>query len=157
MPDTYTEIYYHLVWATKLREEMIVPEIELTLYLDWKAVCRDLGVTIHALNTMPDHVPLACTLPATLAVADLVRKLKGGSAHLINHLPGERHALAWQPGYGALTFSRRDLPSVVSYVQNQQRHHQNGKLFPNMERTFTERRPLNDAIAQRIPGLERPG
>jgi putative transposase len=139
MSDTYTEIYYHLIWVTKLREAMITPEIEPILYINWKASCRDLGVTIHALNAMPDHVHLACTLPTTLAVANLVQKLKGNSAHLINHLSGERHALAWQPGYGALTFAKNDLPRVVAYVQNQQRHHQSGQLSEKMERTHTPR------------------
>ena len=134
MPDTYTEIYYHLVWATKKREAMIVPEMETTLYVSIKAACRDSGATILALNGMPDHVHLACVLPTTVAVASLLNKVKGSSAHLINHLPGGRHALAWQPGYGALTFARRDLKRIMGYIQNQQQHHQEGTLSESMER-----------------------
>jgi len=139
MPDTYTEIYYHLVWTTKNREAMIVPEIEAVLYTSIKAICRDSRVITHALNGLPDHLHLACTLPTTVAVAPLMDKVKGSSAHLINHLPGGRHLLARQPGYGALTFARRDLKTIVAYIQNQQQHHQDGTLSQNMERTHTER------------------
>ncbi len=139
MPDTYTEIYYYLVWTTKNREAMIVPQVEETLYVSIKAICRELRVTIHALNGMPDHVHLACTLPTTVAVAPLMNQVKGSSAHLINHLPRSRHPLAWQAGYGALTFARRDLKTIVAYIRNQQQHHQDGTLSPNMKRTHTER------------------
>ncbi len=138
MPDTYTEIYYHLVWTTKRREEMITPEVAAALYPCLKAICRKRGVTIHTLNGMPDHIHLACTVPTTIAVADLMHDLKGSSAHLINHLPGGRLALARQPGYGALTFTGRDLPRVMAYVQNQQSHHQNGTLSKKMERAASE-------------------
>ncbi len=97
MSDTYTEIYYHLVWATKHREPMITTEVETPLFLCLKAICRDKGVPIHALNAMPDHVHLACTLPPTLALADLMHRLKGSASHLINHLPGEKQSLACGP------------------------------------------------------------
>ena len=139
MADTYTEIYFHLIWTTKKREEMITPDVAEVLYPCLKAVCRDLGVTLHALNGMTDHIHLVCTLPTTLAVAELMQRLKGGSAHLINHLPGGTPALAWQPGYGALTFAGPDLKRVVAYVVGQQSHHQTGKLSAKMERTFTDR------------------
>jgi putative transposase len=138
MPDTYTEIYYHLVWATKRREEMVTLEIEAALYLCLKAICQEKGVTIHSLNAMPDHLHLACSLPANVALSDLVQRLKGSSAHLINHLPGGRLALAWQPGYGALTFAGRDLPRVTAYIQNQQKHHRDGKLSEKMERVASD-------------------
>ena len=139
MSDTYTEVYYHLVWTTKNREATIVPQIEETLYASIKAICRDARVTIHALNGLPDHVHLACTLPTTAAVAPLMNKIKGSSAHLINHLPANRYPLAWQPGYGALTFARRDLKTIVTYIQNQRQHHQGGTLSQNMECSHTER------------------
>ena len=138
MSDTYTEIYYHLVWTTKMREEMITQDVTEALYLCLKAVCREKRVTIHALNAMPDHLHLACSLPANVALSDLVQRLKGSSVHLVNHLPGGALTLAWQPGYGALTFAQRDLARVTAYIQKQQEHHQNGKLSEKMERVASD-------------------
>ena len=31
----------------------------------------------------------------------------------------------WQGGYGAFTYSRSQLDSVVKYIENQQEHHKN--------------------------------
>ena len=138
MSDTYTEIYYHFVWTTKKREAMITSEIKPLLYKSIQATCRDLRVTVHALNGMPDHVHLACTLPTDITVADLMQKIKGVSAHLINHVPAGRGSLAWQPGYGGLTFARRSLKQIMSYIQNQQQHHEDGTLSETMERTGIE-------------------
>jgi putative transposase len=62
-----------------------------------------------------------------------MQQIKGGSSHLINNQQ-EDQRLYWQPGYGVLTFSRRDLTSVTKYVCNQKQHHQDGRLSPEMER-----------------------
>ncbi len=32
MSDVYAEAFYHLVWATKMREQMIEPRLEVLLY-----------------------------------------------------------------------------------------------------------------------------
>lgn len=57
MPNTFTELYYHLVWSVKLRQPQITFELEAELYpfIRWK--CRECGVLVHALDGVEDHVP----------------------------------------------------------------------------------------------------
>ena len=93
-----------------------------------------MNVFVHALNGMPDHIHLVCSIPPTMAVADFAEKIKGSSSHFINHLPGHPFELYWQRGYGALTFSKRDLSQIVAYVDKQKTHHADGRLSPKMER-----------------------
>jgi REP element-mobilizing transposase RayT len=107
-------------------------ESDLHAYIRHK--CEEMRVLVHALNSMPDHVHLACTLPTKLALADFLEAIKGSSAHFINHLPHAEARLYWQTGYGALTFSKRDLPRIVAYIDNQKLHHRDNKLSPPMER-----------------------
>jgi putative transposase len=132
--DTYTEMYFHFVWATKGREEMITPVVRQTLYSYIQGVCREHGMCVYVLGGMPDHVHLACDWPTTLAVADFVKQIKGGSAHLVNHLPDQTAMLRWQPGYGALTLNSQDLKRIVSYIENQETHHHNNTLLGRLER-----------------------
>lgn len=133
MPSTYTELYYHFVWATKDRIPFIKPALEQALYRFLREKCHELDVTIYALNGMPDHVHLACALPTSLSIVDFMKTIKGTSAHAINHLPNQEVQLYWQPGYGALTFTKRDLPRVTSYIDNQKRHHDEGSLLDRLE------------------------
>ena len=39
MPDVYGEAYYHLIWATRCREEMILPRMEGLLYTYIRQKC----------------------------------------------------------------------------------------------------------------------
>jgi len=133
MAGTYSELYYHLVWATKEREPRITPDIEAELYGYIRGKCSEMRGFVHALDGTEDHTHLVCTLPPALAVAELLHKVKGSSSHFANQLTGGSGTF-WQPGYGALTLARRDLSRVVAYVVNQKQHHRDGTLSAAMER-----------------------
>jgi putative transposase len=133
MAGTYTELYYHLVWATKGRAPLIAPPLEPELYGYVRGKCSELHAFVHALHGTEDHTHLVCTLPPSLAVADFLHKIKGASSHFANQVLGAGGSF-WQPGYGALTFARRDLPRIVAYVENQKANHRAGRLSAKMER-----------------------
>ena len=131
----YTELYVHLVWATRERAPLLddarAPLVERAV----RGLCREHGAVPHAVGIMPDHLHVAASFPARLAIAELVRLVKGGSSHLLNQelvRPGE--PFAWQAEYGALTFGKRSLPEVVAYVRDQRRHHAAGTCLPALER-----------------------
>ena len=135
MSDNYTELYYHIVWRTRLSEQFISPDLEPALYNYLVTLCRRLNVEVLALNGMPDHVHLVCKIPPTVSLSQLVKDLKGKSARFVNDLPDFRLSLAWQPGYAALTFAKRNLASVVRYVRDQKEHHAQGGLLRKLEIT----------------------
>ncbi|HEY3284077.1 MAG TPA: IS200/IS605 family transposase [Armatimonadota bacterium] len=132
MGDTYARIYYHLVWATKGRQEMIGPEVQPDLYSYLRGKCDALGVAVYAVGGMADHVHLVCSIPPQLAVARCVEQLKGASSHYMSHSK-DGVLFSWQTGYGVLTFSKTELPRVVRYVVNQKEHHTAGALSSAME------------------------
>jgi putative transposase len=135
--SNYTQLYYHFVWSTRDRQSLITPQVESHLYPCIRRKCETFRVLVLALNGMPDHVHLACSLPTHLAIADFVEAIKGSSAHYINHGPGSQDHLYWQGGYGALTFSKRDLPVVVRYIDEQKARHEMNRLSAAMERCFS--------------------
>jgi putative transposase len=129
----HVEVYYHFVWATKLREPYLEREIEALVHRYIRTRCADVGAFVYALSGMPDHIHLVCSVPPRVAVAEFIEKIKGASSHFVNHLPENNQRLYWQAGYGVFTFSMKDLASVVEYVDNQKVRHAEGKLWKSVE------------------------
>lgn len=52
-----------------------------------------------------------------------MQEIKGGSSRWINEQRLTESKFSWQSGYGAFSYSKRDLPRVIRYVENQEEHH----------------------------------
>ena len=126
--------YYHLVWATKNRQPLITPEIEPRLFAYIVHKAAELGVFVYSINGWTDHIHLIVAIPPHVSVSDLVKHLKGASAHDINQQQRGVH-FYWQRGYGVLTLGQRQKPAAEAYVKNQKEHHRAGTAVEWLERS----------------------
>ena len=133
--SVYWELYYHFVWRTKESAPMLVGGVEAAThkYLKHRALQTPEAI-VHAIGGIEDHVHLAISLPPTVEIAKWVGDIKGACSHEINHGGFGRDALAWQTGYGIVSFGKKDLPWVVEYVNNQREHHGAGRAEERLER-----------------------
>jgi len=83
-------------------------------------VSRTLKGTVIEGNGPSEHIHLAVRLPATLAVAEYVNKIKTNSSKWIHETAG---TFARQDGYSAFSVSQSGIAKLVTYVRNQQAHH----------------------------------
>ena len=128
----YWRLFYHIVWGTKNRLELIDPVWEKDLYGYIWGKATALECIPHAINGMPDHMHVAISIPPKLAVATLIGQLKGASSHYIN----ENYAggsFLWQAEYGVFSFSEKSLSAILAYVDNQKKHHADNSLHSAME------------------------
>jgi putative transposase len=148
---SFWRTYYHLTWSTKNRASMITSEIEprLVAYLVRKA--SEFGVYVFAINGWNDHIHMVVAIPPKIAVADLVKNLKGASSHYVNQEIRLEYEFAWQRGYGVLTVGERQKHIAIEYVQNQKIHHSSQTENTWLER-FTD---LEDGPTE--PGLTSDG
>jgi REP element-mobilizing transposase RayT len=72
---------------------------------------------------MPDHLHMLVGLRPDSSLSDLVRGVKAGSSKFINEKRWVIGRFSWQEGFGAFSYSRSQLDTVIRYIQNQQRHH----------------------------------
>jgi putative transposase len=125
VPDTYTQLRYHLVFATKYRMPVITGEVRNHLYDYMGGVLRGNGGVLLAVGGMPDHVHLLAGWRTTISIAEMLKTLKGSSSKWLNDgataPPG---GFNWQEGYGAFTVSASRVPAVRRYILNQEQHHQ---------------------------------
>ena len=112
MPRTYTQLYYHLVFATKLRFPFLVPEVCRDLYPFLGGAIRNQGGSLIAIGGMPDHVHLLVRLKPVSSPAQILKSIKGSSSHWLNDTRKTREKFAWQEGYAAFTVSSSSLQAV---------------------------------------------
>jgi len=134
--SVYSEIYLHITWHTKDNARVINVAIQDRLYHYLRhRVAQTPNAFLHEIGGIEDHLHLAVSLPPTVTISDWVGELKGASAHYINHDVARRGTLAWQSGYGVVSFGKKDLPFVVDYIRNQRAHHARGRIHSRLERT----------------------
>ncbi|WP_460962349.1 IS200/IS605 family transposase [Spirosoma litoris] len=123
MPNTYTQIHLHLVFAVKHRTAIIAPRWKYDLYSYMTGIIHNHNHRLLAINGMPDHVHILIGMRPNQSLSDLMQQLKQGSSQWINdqRLTGSR--FAWQEGYGAFSYGRSQLPAVINYIANQEEHH----------------------------------
>jgi REP-associated tyrosine transposase len=139
----YWRLSYHLIWATRGREPLIGEREERIIRRSFQTTLDTMHVIPRAVGMMPDHVHVVVSIPPSVLVAEVVKRLKGSSSHAVNHEDGVPPELpfAWPGEYGALSFGERALPGVVAYVGNQREHHATGKLWPGLERIDDDKQP----------------
>ena len=138
MRRSKAEVYLHLVWATCNRQSWLTPERAPQVYYCIIGVAEQLGCTVLALGGMPDHVHLAVRLPTRTSIAQLAQQIKSASSKLTSELNPQTF-FRWQEGYAVFSLSSKDLPGVIAYIKNQERHHAlTGKLWPMLEETDEE-------------------
>ncbi|ASE60986.1 MULTISPECIES: IS200/IS605 family transposase [Chryseobacterium] len=124
MANTYTQIYIHIVFAVKGRQNLISKEKREELHKFITGVVSNRNQKLFAVFAMPDHVHLLVSMGPTCSVSDLVRDIKAGSSKFINEKGWMNNKFNWQEGYGAFSYSRSGVDSVVKYILNQEEHHQ---------------------------------
>lgn len=72
---------------------------------------------------MYDHVHIICTLPRTVAAANLVERMKTQSSKWIKFTYPGMSQFAWQPGYAVFSLDHHSLQRTINYVDRQQEHH----------------------------------
>jgi REP element-mobilizing transposase RayT len=101
---------------------------------------KGLELQVHAMNVQPDHVHFACSSPPKHAPSELARQLKGSSSHFLGR-EFEGFWPGWQTEYGIVGFGGQSLSRVVAYVNNQDEHHRENRLWLELEKGLDEPLP----------------
>jgi REP element-mobilizing transposase RayT len=123
MPNTYTQLYIHCVFAVKWRAAMLDTEWDERLRLYITAIAQNHKHKMLAINNMPDHLHCFVGLNPAESISDLMRVVKSESAAWINQEGFCRGKFNWQDGFGAFSHSKSQVNQVVQYIRNQQEHH----------------------------------
>jgi len=115
-------LFYHLVFSTKNRVEFITPEIEERVWAYIGGIARNHKMTAIQTGGVENHIYALVVAPPALPPSEIAKYLKGDSSKWIHEeFPDIRH-FRWQDGYGVLSVSKSNAPSVVKYIRDQREH-----------------------------------
>ncbi len=123
MANTYTQILIQLVFSPKHRDSLIQKSWKNELEKYITSIVQNNGHKLLAVSAMPDHVHILLGYKVTQLIPDLVEEIKTSTNLWINQNKLLRFKFDWQKGYGAFSYSKRQLDVVVKYVMNQEEHH----------------------------------
>src|SRR5690349_10307553 len=105
MANTYHQICLHTIFAVKYRKAVIGKSWSKQLHVVPGNLINEAGGKTIIINGVEDHVHCLTGLKPIVAVAELMKIVKGKSSKYINDhkLTGER--FEWQEGYGVFSYS----------------------------------------------------
>jgi len=98
MPSSYTNLHFHIIFATKGRKPFLQPEFAQVVHTFLGGGIRARGGTAVRINGTVDHVHILAGLRADVALSDLMRDLKANSSGWIHRRFAELADFNWQVG-----------------------------------------------------------
>lgn len=123
MANTYTQIHIQAVFAVQNRDCIIRNSWKEELYKYIGGIVQSNNHKILSINGMPDHIHILFGLRPSQSIADLIQDVKGSSSKWINDKKFLHGKFSWQEGYGAFSYSKSEVPTIIQYIINQTNRH----------------------------------
>jgi putative transposase len=123
MANTFTQCYFHLVFAVKNRDALIRKEWKDELEMYITGIVQNHRHKMLAIGAMPDHIHIFIGYNVNQLIPDLVEEIKTSSNLWIKEKRLSKFRFEWQKGYGAFTHSRSQIDLVMNYILTQEEHH----------------------------------
>lgn len=123
MANTYTQLCVQFVFSVRNRENLIKEHFRDELEKVMCGIVTAHKSKVYAIYCNPDHTHIFVGLHPTISASKLMEQVKSGSSNWLNqkkYLPGKFN---WQDGFGAFTYSKSQIDSVVKYILNQPTYH----------------------------------
>ena len=124
MANTYSNLFYHIVFSTKGRISFIDRQIEERIWAYIGGIARKREMTALQVGGIENHIHVLVLAKPVVAPSQIAQWLKGESSKWIHDEFPHLSKFGWQDGYGVFTVSQSQVPDVIEYIRNQRKHHQ---------------------------------
>lgn len=138
MPNTYTQIYIHAVFAVQNRISLINSNWQERLYKYIIAITQNHGHKVLSIGGMPDHIHVLFDFRPTQSLSALMQNVKRDSSEWINRNRFVLGHFSWQEGYGGFSYSKSQIKSVANYIENQEKHHKQQTFLNEYKKILVE-------------------
>lgn len=132
---SFVKIWIHLVFATKNRQPWLEKELRYDLHKHIIHNCKEKDIYLGEINGYNDHIHCLISLGKNQSIAKVTQLIKGESSIWINKSNFLDDYFAWQDDYFAVSIGESQVKTVINYIKNQERHH-NNKSFEQESEEF---------------------
>ena len=136
--STYTQILYHIVFATKNRQRVLDQPRRENLFRYIWGIIKNKNCHLYRIGGVEDHIHILSSLHPTLALAELVKDVKVASSLRIKENRVFPEFDAWQEGYAALTHSLSEKDRLIEYIKGQEEHHRKAPFIDEYREMLRE-------------------
>jgi REP element-mobilizing transposase RayT len=105
MPNAFSQIYLHFVFAVKHRESLISKEHKEELHKYITGLVSNRKAKMLAIHCMPDHIHIFVGFKPVMSISDFIKEIKVESNEFINSKKWVKGKFGWQEGYGVFSYS----------------------------------------------------
>src|SRR5262249_16648815 len=121
MSQSLSRVLIHLVFSTKNRQPLIVPQHRQRLWSYLGGTLNAIECPTITVGGVADHVHLLFVLGRRTSLSSAVEEVKKESSKWAKqHVHPEFY---WQNGFGGFSVSPSNEPQVTQYIANQDQHH----------------------------------
>jgi len=124
MANTFSQIYFHIVFSTKNRADLIHRDIEERVWAYIGGIAKKHQMTPIQIGGIENHLHGLFGAPTTMAPSQAAKYIKGDSSFWMHQEFPKLRDFAWQDGYGVFSVSKSLIPNVVDYIKRQRQHHE---------------------------------
>ena len=124
MANTYSNLFYHIVFSTKGRKDLIDRNVEERVWAYIGGIARKHQLIAIQVGGIENHIHVLILAKPKIAPSQIIQWLKGESSRWIRETFPELAKFEWQDGFGVFSVSKSNVPDVVEYIKNQREHHQ---------------------------------
>ncbi|CAN5438383.1 IS200/IS605 family transposase [soil metagenome] len=135
--NTFTQIYYHIIFSTKNRTKSLEKEKRDQLFKYIWGILKNKRCHLYRINGIEDHIHIFTHLHPTIPLASLVKDIKLVSTDFIKKEALFLNFNGWQKGYAAFTVTIREKSRLISYIKNQEIHHQKLSFQEELKQILT--------------------
>ncbi len=138
MPNTYTQLLFHVIFSTKNRQRTLSDGHRELLYRYIWGIHKNLNCHLYRIGGIDDHVHVLTATPTTLSLADYVKEIKTGSSRWLKRQVEFPRFEGWQDGYGAFTTTFAQKDAIIEYIKGQAEHHRTESMLDEYRRLLRE-------------------
>ena len=135
---SYHQIFYQIVFGTKMREATIAEMHCEELYKYIWGVIKNQNCKLYRINGIEDHIHIFSDLHPSVSLADYIKDIKVSSSLWMKECGKFPAFKGWQDGYGAFTYSVNEKDKIISYIKNQKEHHKSERFYDEYKRLLVE-------------------